>query len=458
MKKTVSVWLLSLIVLLPCTAQTGMQNRFEGLAARNRVQGDRLVAGHATLPFGTRILVTNPATSEKLTVQIGGRIPDGAVILSLSPAAADKLGMPSSGMTRIQVDVMRRNPGAARSQGAALKHQIPPGNRQQQLALFSWAEMFPQEILNAFKQETGIEVVYISLPDDGGNEDMLATLRATQGGMYDLVIADDYILEFVLREGLAQEIDRKQVPNFRHIDPLFQSQFYDPANVFTIPYGAGIQTIVYDPSKVKKEIKGYADLWDSSFRNSLGIVSNYRVIMGMALKTLGYSYNTEEKAEIDAAGQKLRQLAPNIKLMQDAGLSDALLKGEISAAVMYTNEAIEAQMTNPRLKMVYPQEGIGFGIMAAFIPSRAPNVTAAHRFMNFIMDPQRGAKCFEYLRYYCTYGASEMFISAKYQEYIVAPELEDFEMIQAVPVVAETAHTDNWRRFQQVLSQQNQRR
>ncbi|MDR2483214.1 MAG: extracellular solute-binding protein [Treponema sp.] len=436
-----------------------MQNRFEGLAARNRVQGDRLVAGHATLPFGTRILVTNPATNEKLTVQIGGRIPDGEVMLSLSPAAADKLGMPPTGITRVQVDVMRRNPGAARSQGAALKHQIPPGNRQQQLALFSWADMFPQEILTAFKRETGIEVVYIALPDDGGNEDMLATLRATQGAMYDLVIADDYIIEFVLREGLAQVTDKKQLPNFRNIDHLFQYQFYDPANAYTIPYGAGIQTIVYDPSKVKKEITGYADLWDSSFRNSLGIVSNYRVVMGMALKTLGYSYNTEEKAEIDAAGQKLRQLVPNIKLMQDAGLSDALLKGEISAAVMYTNEAIEAKMANPRLKMIYPQEGIGFGIMAAFIPSRAPNVTAAHRFLNFIMDPQRGAKCFEYLMYYCTYAASEEFIGAKYQEYLVAPDLENFEMIQAVPVVAETAHMDNWRRFQQVMSQnQNQRR
>lgn len=66
-----------------------------------------------------------------------------------------------------------------------------------------------------------------------------------------------------------------------------------PRTAYTVPYGAGVQTIVYDPSTVELDIQGYADLWDASLVDSLAIIGNYRVINGMALKVLGESYNTE---------------------------------------------------------------------------------------------------------------------------------------------------------------------
>mgnify|MGYP000423482854 CR=1 FL=1 len=37
----------------------------------------------------------------------------------------------------------------------------------------------------------------------------------------------------------------------------------------------------------------------------------------MALKVLGESYNTEDLSAIDAAGEKLLELAPNIRLIKD---------------------------------------------------------------------------------------------------------------------------------------------
>ena len=64
--------------------------------------------------------------------------------------------------------------------------------------------------------------------------------------------------------------------------------FYDEKNEYTIPYAAGIQTIVYNSDKVKMKIKGYKDLWDGKFKDSLGIVANFRVIDGMALTTFNW--------------------------------------------------------------------------------------------------------------------------------------------------------------------------
>jgi spermidine/putrescine-binding protein len=317
-----------------------------------------------------------------------------------------------------------------------------------QLILYTWEDMFPQDIIDEFKHATGIEVVYKTFEF---NEDMLTELEITGGGNYDMVIADDYIIEFAVAEGLARKLDRNRMNNFSNINSLFQYQFYDPQNEYTVPYGAGIQTIVYDPARVRLDIKGFGDLWDSALRGRLGITTNYRVINGMALKALGKSYNTEDVDDINAAGTKLAALIPNIRIFRDVDLDQALTSGEIAAAVMYTGEVTRLKVSNPRYKEVYPQEGIGFGIQAAFIPSRAPNPDGAYAFLDFIMDPKRGARCFEYSGYYCTYSASEPFISPHYREHIILPHFNDFEMIENIGREAENTHSRIWKSFKTAL-------
>jgi len=319
-------------------------------------------------------------------------------------------------------------------------------SKDTQLNLFTWEGMFPQEVLDEFTAETGITVNYSNFDF---NETMLAKLQTAKGGDYDLVIADDYIIETVIAEGLAQKLDKSKLNNYGNINPIYQGQFYDPNDEYTVPYGAGIQTIVYDPEVVKKDIKGYADLWDSSLKNSIGIIANYRVINGMALKVLGESYNTEDVAKIEAAGEKLLELAPNIRLIKDDNLQDDLLTGEVSVAVMYTSQVTMAKLANPKLKVVFPSEGIGFGIMAQFIPSNAPHPDAAHKFIDYILQPEVAARCFEWLGYYCTNKEAEEYISDEYKEFLTLPSgfSGDMEMIQMIGPEAEEAHTKVWTKF-----------
>ena len=264
------------------------------------------------------------------------------------------------------------------------------------LNLFTWEGMFPQEVLDGFTAETGIEVNYSNFDYD---ETMLAKLEAAKGGDYDLVIADDYIIETAIAEELVQKLDTSKIANYSNINPLYQGQFYDPNDAYTVPYGAGVQTIVYDPSLVSVDIQGYSDLFDPSLADSVGVIANYRVINGLALKILGESYNTEDIATIQAAGEKLLELAPNIRLIKDDTLQDDLISGEISAAVMYTSQVTMAKLANPDLKVVFPKEGIGFGIMANFIPVNAPNADAAYAFIDYILQPEISAQCFEWLGY-----------------------------------------------------------
>ncbi len=322
------------------------------------------------------------------------------------------------------------------------------GSSNKTLNLYTWEGMFPQEVLDGFEKDTGIKINYVTFDYD---ETMLAKLEAAEGGDYDLIIADDYIIEMAISENLVQKLDKSKISRIGNVNPLYQGQFYDPSDEYTVPYGAGVQTIVYNPDAVSIDITGYSDLWDPSLADSVGIIANYRVIDGMAMKVLGYSYNINDLDKIAAAGEKLNELAPNIRVIKDDFLQDDLLSGEISAAVMYTSQVTQAVMENPDLKVVYPKEGIGFGIMAGFIPSKAPNADAAYKFLDYILEPETAAACFEWLGYYCTTAAADKYISEEYQSFLTLPDSIDkgnMEMIENISAEADEQHSLVWTTFQ----------
>jgi len=332
------------------------------------------------------------------------------------------------------------------SAGPSTQEQPAGSSAGGQLNLYTWESMFPQDILDSFESDTGIKVNYVNF--DMG-ETMLAKLQTTNGGDYDLVIVDDYIIEMAVAENLVQKLDKTKLSNYGNINPMYQGQFYDPEDEYTVPYGSGVLTIIYDPSTVTVDIKGYSDLWDPSLKNSVGLIANYRVINGVALKVIGESFNTNDLDVIQRAGDKLLELAPNIRLIKDDELQNDLLSGEISAGIFYTSQATMAKLENPDLKVVFPKEGIGFGIMAGFIPSKAPNPDAAHAFLDYILDPRHGAQCFEYLGYYSTFSASDPLINPEYKDFLTLPEgfNLNMEMIENINAQSNEKHEQIWTAF-----------
>ena len=233
-----------------------------------------------------------------------------------------------------------------------------------------------------------------------------------------------------------------------NINPLYQGFFFDQTNEYTVPYGAGIPLIVYNPESIDFEITSYNDLWDARLKNNISILGNYRVIEGIVLKTMGESFNTNDLAVIREAGDKLLELAPNIRVINDTSPQDALISGEVAVAFMYTSQVVAAMEANPKLKVVYPSEGLGFGIMAAFVPSNAPNGDLAHKFLSFINQPEQAAACFEYLNYYCTNKAAETLIAPEKQVYLVVPsDVTNGETISNISQEAEDLHAENWQKF-----------
>lgn len=310
-----------------------------------------------------------------------------------------------------------------------------------ELVLFTWEGMFPQEVLDDFEKETGVKVIYSNFDTD---ETMLEKLSMAKGGDYDIVVADDYILESVIAEGLAEELDKDSLENIGNINPLYQGQFYDPEDAYTIPYGAGIPLIVYDPEQVDMEIKSYSDLWDASLEDSIALTANYRVINGITQLSMGKSMNEEDIDVIKETGEKLLELAPNVRLIQDDNTQNALLNGEASVGFLYTSQVMAALAENPDLEVVYPEEGLGFGILGMFIPSEAPDKDAAYAFIDYIMQPEVAAKCTDHVGYYSTNKAADELVDP---ELVVPDEVTSGEIVQNVSQEADAQYQKNWTEF-----------
>ena len=271
------------------------------------------------------------------------------------------------------------------------------------LNIFTWEGYIDSEtVLKPFTEETGIQVNYATF---SSNEEMYEKLSAANGGDYDIVLASDYILNTAREAGLMQKLDLSIVTNTGNIIPDFTHQFFDPDDEYVVPYVAGIPLIVYNPDLVDIEITGFNDLWDPSLEDNLGLINDARVTIGMVLLSMGESMNTTDDAILAAAQEKLAAITPNVHILEYENLHNSLLSEEIAACYTFTPFVALALDDNPDLQVVWPEEGLGFGIDGCFIPVNAPHAANANRFLEFLLRPEIAAVCAEW-QYYCSPNAA----------------------------------------------------
>jgi len=82
----------------------------QAVASGGRFNPNAMTAAHKTLPFGTRVLVTNKHNGRSVTVRINDRGPyiKGRII-DLSKAAAYKIGMQGAGVVSVSVAILGRS-------------------------------------------------------------------------------------------------------------------------------------------------------------------------------------------------------------------------------------------------------------------------------------------------------------------------------------------------------------
>lgn len=317
------------------------------------------------------------------------------------------------------------------------------------LNIFTWEGYIDYStVIEPFQKETGIKVNYATFST---NEEMFEKLSAVNGGDYDIILASDYMLNTTREAGLMQKLDPAIVTNYANLNPGFTHQFFDPDNEYVVPYMSGIPLIVCDPSAVEIPIKGFNDLWDPSLNDSLGLIDDARVTLGMVLLSMGESMNTTDEAVLAKAAEKLDALKPNIHVLEYENLHNYLVSGDVAVAYTFTPFVALALDANPELEVVWPEEGLGFGIDGIFIPSNAPHAKNANLFLEYLLRPEVAAVCAEW-QYYCSpNAAAQDVLSDWYKQNPVFngifDRLGDAEYVLNLPSAEEQKFQDIWTKF-----------
>jgi spermidine/putrescine-binding protein len=129
--------------------------------------------------------------------------------------------------------------------------------------------------------------------------------------------------------------------------------------------------------------------------------SDFTVVMGMALKYLGYSLTSGDSGELDDAIAWLSELRTkqDVEVLAWDAIFDRLATGELCAGQTYNGDAAFHMKESDNLAFFVPSEGADFYLDSMAIPRDAENKLNAELFINYMLRPDMHAANNEYTGY-----------------------------------------------------------
>ena len=274
------------------------------------------------------------------------------------------------------------------------------GDYTSEINVFNWGEYIDEDLIDQFQEETGIKVNYNTAPTC---EEMYAKMK--NGGVnYDVVVPSDYMVSRMIEEDMLTPIDFNNVPNASCVDSDFLNPEYDPEGQYSMPYQWGRVAIIYNKDMVDPEDLGSWDLlWNEKYSGQILMFDNSRDALGIALKRLGASYNTEDTAVLQQAADMLIEQKPLVQAYVMDQIFDKMESGEAAIAPYYIGDYYlmlqELEGSDVNLGFYIPEEGTNLYVDAMCIPKDTQNKAGAEAFINFMLEPEVMAQNTEYICY-----------------------------------------------------------
>ena len=252
------------------------------------------------------------------------------------------------------------------------------------LKLYLPGEYLGENVISDFEKQFGVRVI---VENFDSNEMMYTKLMA--GDRYDVVIPSDYMIERLMSSDYLQPLDKSLIPNMENMSDAVRGMSYDPDNDWSIPYFWGSVGLVYnhenvDPAIIESE--GWEILRNTDYAGHIYIYDSERDSFMMAFKALGYSMNTDDPDEINAAYEWLLQMNNTMSPVYVTDeVIDGMMNGYKDIAVVYSGDATVILDENEDMSFYMPSQGTNIWCDAMVIPKNAENPKLAHEFINYML-------------------------------------------------------------------------
>ena len=255
---------------------------------------------------------------------------------------------------------------------------------QNQLAITLLQGSIPPQIVGDFKKKLAEKKALVIKPEEqlakiveslqawhdpeaskGSWWDDIPLVGQSQSPPANLVTLGDAWLESAIAENLIQPLDTNKLATWPKLAPKWQ-QFVrrdsqgklDPhGQVYGAPYRFGSLVIVYDQDRFSGEITDWSDLWRPDLQGRISLLDDYRTAIGLTLKKLGYSFNTEDLSSVADLEPELQQLQQQVRLYSSDKYLQPLVLGDTWVAVGWSSDVLAISDRYSKLKIVVPTSG-----------------------------------------------------------------------------------------------------
>jgi putrescine transport system substrate-binding protein len=282
------------------------------------------------------------------------------------------------------------------------RHATLPATEEPVLHIYNWADYIGHDTVAQFEQQTHIKVIY-ELYDS--NETLEAKLLAGRSG-YDIVSTTTGFYGRQIKAGAYLPLDKSKLTNWSNLDPAvlaIQAQA-DPGNRYAVPYLHAMNGFVYNVDLVRVRMPD-APTGSSAMIFDPKVIARFADcgvtfldsppdVIQLALAYLHLDPNSRRVDDLHAAESVLMAVRPYIRTFDSNDYWHQLASNETCLAIAWSSDYSVAQAraredgTGARLAFTLPQEGSNITYNALLIPASAPHPEAAHKFLNFILQPR----------------------------------------------------------------------
>jgi putative spermidine/putrescine transport system substrate-binding protein len=187
-----------------------------------------------------------------------------------------------------------------------------------------------------------------------------SSLNSRANAPTDLVTLGDYWLGEAIAKQWIQPLAAHQLPNWSQIPPAWQNLVQRKGNFWGCPYRLGSTLIVYRQDKFKNlnwTPRDWGDLWREEIAGRFSLLDQGREVIGLTLKYLGHSYNTENPQALAELAPTLAKLHQQVKFYSSQDYLQPLILGDTWLAVGWSDDILPPVARDPKLKVVIPRSG-----------------------------------------------------------------------------------------------------
>ena len=283
--------------------------------------------------------------------------------------------------------------------GCGARHAEAPGAEEPVLHIYNWADYIGRDTIAEFERRTHIKVIY-ELYDS--NDTLEAKMLAGHSG-YDIVSTTTGFYGRQIKAGAYLALDKAKLPNWKNLDPAvlaIQAQA-DPGNRYAVPYLHSMNGFAYNVDLVKMQMP-------DAPTDSLAMIFDPKVIAHFA--ACGVHSSTRPRMLFNwhwrmhrpqftqrrrpACRELLMAVRPCIRTFDSNNYWHQFASKEICLAIAWSSDYAVAQARAPvddtgaHLPFNLSKEGSNIAYNALLIPASAPHPEAAHKFLNFVLEPQ----------------------------------------------------------------------